>query len=300
MAKTAMITALVAVVLAACGEDTAATTTSSTTSTSVISPTLPEATTTTGDDTTPTGATTTTTQASPPTTLAPGPFGSSVATEGITAQLSYSLETPLDICTGLDEGIAAIEFQDGPLTSIGGVIFICFPGFEGFEEVTITPPGGGGVQAPLDGPRDGSKFVMWTVLPGDATGDYSVAATPGEEGDPIIRTFTVSQATTPGLRVVEPAVARWLQPEWPGRGDVLGEIFLAYFGLQSEDTFAIDIYGDPEIGEVAADYVGTLVVTVEAGGAGILRLTSAGEEGFYCFSIRSPTQTCDAAVQLLQ
>jgi hypothetical protein len=314
-AKTRAIGALLTAALAACGASTADTTTSgpstSATSSSVTTDTTSPITTTTGNGaTTPTSPASTTTSAATTTTLATGPFGSGVGTEGITAQLSYSLATPEDTCAGFASGeeedvVASIEFQDGADASVGSAVVICFPGFGGFEDVTITTPGGDSAQLLMDGPRQGSDFVIWTVLPGDALGDYTVTATPAvttdttaEEPGPIVATFTVSEATVPGLRVVDPNAARWEQPEWQGRNNELGQINLAYFGVQG--TVTVDIYGDPDIGEVSADYVGTLEIAAGSGGAGILSLPSEGEEGFYCFSLRSPTQICDAAVQLEQ
>jgi hypothetical protein len=299
-AKRWAIGALFTLAVTACGGNTADTTTSSPSTSETSSSVTTDTTSSITTNSTGNGATTATSPTTT-TTLAPGPFGSGVGTEGITAQLSYSLATPQDTCAGFsgdeeEDVVASIEFQDGANASVGSMVVICFPGFGGFEDVTVTTPGGVPAQMFMDGPRQGSDFVLWTVLPGDPLGDYTVTATPGEEPDPIVATFNVSQATVPGLRVVDPSAARWEQPEWPGRNNDLGQVDLAYFGLQG--TVTVDIYGDPDIGEVSADYVGTLEITAESGGAGILPLPTEDEEGFYCFSLRSPAQICDAAVQL--
>ena len=305
-AKRWAVGALLTLAVAACGGNTADTTTSSRSTSETLSSvttdiTSPITTNSTGNGATTATSPATTTSEATTTTLATGPFGSGVGTEGITAQLSYSLATPQDTCAGFSGGeeedvVASIEFQDGANGSVGTVVVICFPGFGGFEDVTVTTPGGVPAQLFMDGPRQGSNFVLWTVLPGDALGNYTVTATPGGEPDPLVATFNVSQATVPGLRVVDPSAARWEQPEWPGRNNDLGQVNLAYFGLQG--TVTVDIYGDPDIGEVTADYVGTLEIEAESGAAGILPLQSKNEEGFYCFSLRSPAQICDAAVQL--
>jgi len=305
---------LLIVFLAACGSDQVDTTTS-TSPTSVISSTSSTSTTTplttTPSEVTTTSPATTTTVKATTTTLASGPFGSLVSTEGVTAQLAYSLATPQDICTGIgedadfggdEEVIPTIDFQNGPITSVGDAVVICFLGFGRFEDVTftITPPGSDGVEAPTARPREGSSFIMWTVLPGDPLGDYSVQATPVEpEEEPVVATFAVNQATIPGLRIVEPDAERWDQPEWPGRASV-EQIFLAYFGLQAQSRVMVDIYWDPNLAEITAQYVGSLAIVSEPGGAGILALPRADESGFFCFSIRSNTPLCNAAVKLVE